>query len=104
MKPEHELKTYKNMHTSPSYAISRLSSEIAYVEKIENEMGVSPKTGKPKTMFRPYRHMGATGIREIIEWAKSEKGQYGKPDDQLTLEDFLDDGTGQDCVSGWCGT
>lgn len=33
MKKDHELKTHKNMHTSPAYVISRLSSEIAYVQK-----------------------------------------------------------------------
>ena len=69
---------------------------IAKIERIEKEMGSSPKTGKAKTMFRPYRHMGATGIREVIDWANSERGKYGS-------EDVLDDGTGQDCDSGWCG-
>jgi len=74
-------------------------ARIQEIERIENEMGISPKTGKPKTMFRPYRHMGATGIREVIKWALAEKGKYGKND---TL-DLFDDGQEQDCDSGWCG-
>lgn len=32
-------------------------------------------------------------IREIIRWAKSERGKFS-----------LDDGTGDDCVGGFCGT
>ncbi len=79
--------------------LSKDEERIQTIERIEKEMGVSPKTGKPKTMFRPYRHMGATGIREVIDWAIAERGEYGS--DQL---DLLDDGTGQDCDSGWCGT
>lgn len=65
---------------------------IAKVERIEAEMGVTSK-GKPRTMFRPYRHMGATGIREIVRWANSARGQFDP-----------DDGTsGGNCNTGWCG-
>lgn len=63
---------------------------IDAIEKIEIDMGYTSK-GKPRTMFRPYRHMGATGIREIVRWAESRKGEFDP-----------DDGTGG-CESGFCG-
>lgn len=62
------------------------------IERLETAMGVTSK-GKPRTMFRPYRHMGATGIREIVRWAQSDRGKFE-----------LDDGTGGGgCDSGYCG-
>jgi 3'-phosphoadenosine 5'-phosphosulfate sulfotransferase (PAPS reductase)/FAD synthetase len=64
---------------------------IAKIEAIENSLGFTSK-GKPRTMFRPYRHMGATGIRQIVKWAQSERGEFD-----------LNDGTGQECESGYCG-
>jgi len=66
---------------------------------IFSSMGISEKTGKAKTMFRPYRHMVACGIREVIKWAKAEREQYG-----TNTPDLFDDGTGQDCDTGMCGT
>lgn len=67
-------------------------SRIAYIEGLEAEMGMTSK-GKPRTMFRPYRYMGATGIREIVRWAQSAPGKFD-----------IDDGTGGGCDSGYCGT
>ena len=32
--------------------------------------------GPGKTFFRPYRYMGAVGIREIIRWAQAGHGKY----------------------------
>lgn len=66
---------------------------VEKVETLENEMGVTSK-GKRRTMFRPYRHMGATGIREIVRWAASDRGAFDP-----------DDGTGGGgCDGGYCGT
>lgn len=64
---------------------------IQKVERLETEMGFTSK-GKPRTMFRPYRHMGACGIREIVRWAHSKRGEFD-----------ADDGTGYDCEGGFCG-
>lgn len=62
------------------------------IEVIETDMGFT-SNGKPRTMFRPYRYMGATGIREIVRWAKSERGKFD-----------VDDGTGGGgCDAGFCG-
>lgn len=57
--------------------------EIQRVEDLEEEVG--------KNMFRPARHQGAQGIREVVKWAKNS---IGKPD-----QDDLFSG----CSSGYCG-
>lgn len=72
---------------------------IARVERVEALAGSSPTTGKPKTMFRPAKKLGATGIREVIRWANAGRGKY-RP---------LDDGTGPSgtetgCDSGYCAS
>lgn len=58
--------------------------EISRVECLEFDVD--------KTMFRPKRHMGAKGIRQVIKWANSPKGKYGK-----------DDSPALTCASGYCG-
>lgn len=63
-------------------------SKLVQIETIEREMGFT-KNNKPRTMFRPYRHMGATGIRAVKAWADSERGQYKSE---------------RMCDSGYCGT
>lgn len=70
--------------------LSQHPDRIIQVKQIEDDMGYTSK-GKPRVMFRPYRHMGATGINEVVRWALSNKGEYEPP-----VED--------NCDSGWCGT
>ena len=68
-------------------------ARVEEIEALETDMGYTSK-GKPRTMFRPYRYMGATGIREIVRWAKSPRGKFE-----------LDDGENSSgCEAGWCGT
>ena len=67
---------------------------VAYIEALEMSMGMTSK-GKPRTLFRPYRHGGAVGIREVWRWAKSPRGKYIPDDDQLPL---------MPCDSRWCGS
>jgi hypothetical protein len=68
-------------------------ARIEKINQIETDLGFTSK-GKPRTMFRPYQHMGATGIKEIIRWAEAERGEFDP-----------DDGTGGgNCDSGFCGT
>lgn len=50
---------------------------VEEIERLEAEMGHTAE-GKPRTMFRPYRHQGATGIREVWEWAKAERNAQVK--------------------------
>jgi 3'-phosphoadenosine 5'-phosphosulfate sulfotransferase (PAPS reductase)/FAD synthetase len=60
---------------------------ISLIDVTEQEMGYTAK-GKLRSMFRPYRHMGAIGIREVIKWAESDRGEYIAP---------------KGCDGGWCG-
>lgn len=48
---------------------------IAHIERIESDMGMTAN-GKPRTMFRPNKFMGAVGIREVARWARAERGRY----------------------------
>ena len=57
------------------------------LEALETSMGFTGK-GKPRTLFRPYRHGGAVGIREVVRWANSERGGYVPSNE---------------CDSGFCG-
>lgn len=67
--------------------LARDQQRIEKIEKIEEEMGLT-SNGKKRTMFRPYRHMGAVGIREVVRWAESNRGEFEKLDD---------------CETGYCG-
>lgn len=76
---------------------------VSAVERLETEMGFTSK-GKPRTLFRPHRHMGAVGIREVIRWANSPRGGYEpppgttwEPDDGLPDENLMG------CDHGHCG-
>lgn len=81
-----------NSNRSDLRELAKDENRVAFIEALETEMGHTSK-GKPRTLFRPYRYMGATGIREIIRWAESEPGKFD-----------LDDGTGGGgCYTGQCG-
>lgn len=62
---------------------------IARLERLETDIG--------RPMFDPKGKMGATGIREVIEWAKSERGKYAKAE-----PDTYD--PGETCEDAWCGS
>lgn len=57
-------------------------SDILVIEGLEAEVG--------KTMFRPHRHMGAKGIRQVIRWAWSPRGKY-EPEPEA-----------ETCNAAWC--
>ena len=61
-------------------------AEIVRVEALEADVG--------NVMFRAKRHGGAHGIRRVIAWAYSKRGQYD--DRQETLF--------SGCSSGYCGS
>lgn len=65
--------------------------DIAEISRIETSLGFSSK-GKPCTMFRPNKFMGAVGINEIVKWAHSARGQYETPEER-----------GEPCDEDWCG-
>lgn len=68
------------------------AARIEHIAGIEKDMGFTSK-GKPRTMFRPYRYMGAVGIHEIVRWAVADRGEFDP-----------DDGGGAGCEAGWCGS
>lgn len=57
-------------------------AEIVKVESLEKEMGFGSRlsrNGKTVgTFFRPSRHHGAAGIREVLKWAHAGHGVYGR--------------------------
>jgi hypothetical protein len=57
-------------------------ADIQEIEDAEAEIA--------RPLFRPHRHMGATGIHEVIRWANSPRGKY---------EPEIETDT---CNSGWC--
>jgi len=56
-------------------------ADVAVIERLESEIG--------KTMYRPHRHMGAKGIREVIKWAQSPRGKYEPPEESPPACDSL---------------
>jgi len=74
------------------------AARIEHIAGIEQDMGINSK-GNPRTMFRPYRYMGATGIKDIVRWAIAEPGKFDPSQPELEL----DDGGGAGCEAGWCG-
>lgn len=85
-------------------------ADIVKSEDLELEMhetlGLTAK-GKRRTLFRPHRHMGAVGVREVIKWAHSPRGKYRPPDGGGYDEDAIrreaeEDGSAG-CPAGWCG-
>lgn len=66
-----------NSNRSDFRILSNDIEKIQLIEDLENEMGFTPN-GKPRLMFRPYRHMGANGIKEVVKWGLCQKGKYKK--------------------------
>jgi len=64
-------------------------NRIAMIEDIETRMGHTAK-GSPRTMFRPAKKQGATGIRQVIEWASRDNFNP-------SMNDLF-------CDSGYCGS
>lgn len=79
---------------------------------LEAEMGQAfgeTRNGKPRTLFRPYRHMGAVGVREVMRWARSGRGNYQPPvpyeADATEIEMVaIEDSEPAGCEAGFCGT
>lgn len=50
------------------------TADVERIRSIETEIG--------RPMYRPHRHMGATGIDEVMRWANSKRGGYEPPRDE----------------------
>lgn len=73
-------------------------SHLARVEALE------AKVGRP--MFNPASKMGATGIREVVRWANSERGKYVPPEGVALQPDLItqiEDAEPPTCIDDWCG-
>jgi len=57
--------------------LAKYPEKIREIAELEQELGFT-SNGKPRVMFRPYRHMGAVGIAEVVEWGIAERGKYKK--------------------------
>lgn len=86
--------------------------DVVKAETLELEMhetlGLTPK-GKRRTLFRPHRHMGAVGVREVVKWAHSARGKYVppvpyEPDESEIAIIEIEDAEPATCEAGWCGT
>lgn len=85
---------HRSMECSPCINSNRadiqaLTEEsIREVEDLEGDMndrfGLT-RNGKPRTFFRPHRHGGAVGIREVVKWARSKRGQY-RPSEPIKFD------------------
>lgn len=84
-----------DLRRASEFSISRL-------ERLEADVG--------RPMFDPKGKMGATGIREVIDWAKSEPGKYklaeapprGIQPGDIEFDPNSDDG--ETCEDAWCGS
>lgn len=90
--PHRSKECYPCINSNRADLLALDADRVNEIEVLEKDMGFTKK-GAPRTLFRPYRYMGATGIREIVQWAHSPRGKF----------ESLDDGTGGDCYSGQCG-
>jgi 3'-phosphoadenosine 5'-phosphosulfate sulfotransferase (PAPS reductase)/FAD synthetase len=83
--------THRSKECSPCINSNRddmrqlTEADIARAEELEAKVG--------NTMFRPKKHGGAVGIRRVIAWAYSERGQYNDKQNQMFNQ----------CSTGYCG-
>lgn len=103
---------HRSMECSPCINSNRddlralTEQEVLRLEAVESDMnerfGIT-RNGKPRTLFRPHRYMGAVGIREVKRWADSPRGKFvptasalPDEDDDLPYQDLLN------CNNGYC--
>jgi len=115
---------HRSMECSPCVNSNRkdlqalTESEIVRLEAVEHNMTTlfgMTKNGKPRTIFRPHRHMGAVGIREVVKWAHAGRGKYRADvtasEENGILFENIEDEDGEDlppekdewvCNNGYC--
>lgn len=86
--------------------------DIQKAEDVENELhetyGLTSK-GKRRTLFRPKRHLGAVGVREVVRWAHSKRGEFKASEVDGDFDALMDGETDEElgaagCEAGWCGS
>lgn len=66
-----------NSNRSDLRLLAKDKKRVDMIAELEKDMGYTSKN-KPRVMFRPYRHMGATGVKEVVKWALCDRGKYNK--------------------------
>lgn len=80
--PHRSLECYPCINSNKQQIRLVDEERISLIEKLETALGPN------RSMFRPQSKMGAVGIREVVKWAHTERGEYeSKPE----------------CDSGMCG-
>jgi len=87
--PHRSMECYPCVNAGKSDIAMLDAGRVDYIELVELGMGVGPISGKRKTMFRPASKKGATGIRDVWQWAQTSNFIAGQADIF--------------CDSGFCG-
>lgn len=90
--PHRSMECFPCVHANLGDIRALTAERIDLIDVTEQEMGVNSK-GNLRTFFRPKRHKGAVGIKEVVRWAKAPRKR--DQDDMF--------GPGAGCDSGWCG-
>jgi 3'-phosphoadenosine 5'-phosphosulfate sulfotransferase (PAPS reductase)/FAD synthetase len=88
--PHRSMECYPCVNASKADIAMLDAKRIDYIEAVEISLGVGERSGKKKTMFRPGSKKGATGIREVWQWAQTSNFVAGQADIF--------------CDSGFCGS
>ncbi len=103
--PHRSMECSPCINSNKSDILALTETSIRDVERLEAEMqgefGLT-RNGKPRTFFRPHRHGGAVGIREVVKWANSKRGAY-RPADPEPEDDLPDENLGGWDTFGGCG-
>lgn len=86
--PHRSMECYPCVHANIDDLRLLDDDRINLIDITEQEMGINSK-GNPRVMFRPKRHKGATGIKQVVAWASVMRARNQQ-------ELFP-------CTSGWCG-
>lgn len=105
---------HRSMECSPCINSNRADiraltpAEVSQVRAVETDMTLRfglTRNGKPRTLFRPHRHMGAVGIDEVKRWADLPRGQYRPPeppDEPVTEDEPPEEDVFNACNNGYC--
>jgi len=75
---------HRSLECDPCVNANRGDFRRLHDDDIEKTEALEAVVGK--TMFRPKRHNGARGIKQVIEWAKYSQGQFDPDQDDLFSE------------------
>lgn len=84
----HRSRECKCINANKADLVRFTPDDVASIRAAEAEIG--------KNMYRPRRHMGASGVDEVVKWAHSDRGQYQPPEDDLPDENMAG------CNTGFC--